>query len=261
MSGRSSKRGFTLAELLAVLVVLSVLAAMLFPTCCPARPAARRSACMSNMKQLASAVAMYTSDYDGAYPQAGLRCPDPTQPDGSPGCPNGALVKNGSGEDGQAGGSRYGYAETWQGGGLKVLVPYTKTSYILWCPSAWRSKVVPTPSDPKGYYAAFEWLERPDRVCYPEAKALLLEAYAYHEERDHRNEVEHPKRHDEPGNPERRVNVAFVDGHVKSMDLSTGCSGNPDPLCVGWESCMGPGGNGNYLCSGAGEGAKARDFP
>ena len=253
MSGRSTARGFTLAELLIAVGLLVVLVVILLPVCnCGSRPAARRAACMSNLKQLASAVATYTGDFDGEYPPAGLQCSEPSHPDGSPGCPSGALMQ---------GSNRFGYTETWQGGGLRVLLPYTKTPQVVWCPHSSEVEVTPTPTDPKSYYAAFEWLERPARVRYPEAKVLLLEAYAYHEQRDYRHEVAHPKRHDESGNPERKVNVAFVDGHVKWIDLRQGCSGSSSQQCAGWESCMGPGGNGNYLCSGRGRGAEVPDFP
>ena len=59
------KRGFTLIELLVVIAIIAILAAILFPVFARARSKARQASCLSNMKQLALAAAMYRSDYDG----------------------------------------------------------------------------------------------------------------------------------------------------------------------------------------------------
>lgn len=57
-------RGFTLIELLVVIAIIAILAAILFPVFAQAREAARRASCKSNLKQLGTAVSMYTQDYD-----------------------------------------------------------------------------------------------------------------------------------------------------------------------------------------------------
>jgi len=62
-------RGFTLIELLVVIAIIAILAAILFPVFARAREKARSTACVNNLKQLGTAVAMYRSDYDGAMPQ------------------------------------------------------------------------------------------------------------------------------------------------------------------------------------------------
>jgi prepilin-type N-terminal cleavage/methylation domain-containing protein len=56
--------GFTLIELLIVIAIIALLAAILFPVFSRARESARRSSCLSNMKQLGAATLMYTQDYD-----------------------------------------------------------------------------------------------------------------------------------------------------------------------------------------------------
>ncbi len=61
-------QGFTLIELLVVIAIIAILAAILFPVFARAREKARISSCQSNMKQLATAFAMYRSDYDGRMP-------------------------------------------------------------------------------------------------------------------------------------------------------------------------------------------------
>ena len=58
------RSGITLIELLVVLAIIAILAAILFPVFAKAREAARRSTCLSNTKQLGTAILMYAGDYD-----------------------------------------------------------------------------------------------------------------------------------------------------------------------------------------------------
>jgi len=62
------RKGFTLIELLVVIAIIAILAAILFPVFARAKAKARQASCMSNMKQIALAFLMYTSDYDGKFP-------------------------------------------------------------------------------------------------------------------------------------------------------------------------------------------------
>src|ERR687883_223432 len=61
------KSGFTLIELLVVIAIIAILAAILFPVFAQARDKARAAACLSNGKQLGTAVMMYTQDYDEQF--------------------------------------------------------------------------------------------------------------------------------------------------------------------------------------------------
>lgn len=61
---------FTLIELLVVIAIIAILAAILFPVFAQAKEAAKKISCVSNLKQNSTAVAMYTTDYDGAFPQS-----------------------------------------------------------------------------------------------------------------------------------------------------------------------------------------------
>lgn len=62
------RRGFTLIELLVVIAIIAILASILFPVFARARESARQTACRSNVKQIITAVQMYTNDYDEAHP-------------------------------------------------------------------------------------------------------------------------------------------------------------------------------------------------
>jgi prepilin-type N-terminal cleavage/methylation domain-containing protein/prepilin-type processing-associated H-X9-DG protein len=60
----SPRRAFTLIELLIVIAIIALLAAILFPVFARARENARRSSCQSNLKQLGLTMTMYSQDYD-----------------------------------------------------------------------------------------------------------------------------------------------------------------------------------------------------
>jgi prepilin-type N-terminal cleavage/methylation domain-containing protein len=64
----SRKSGFTLIELLVVIAIIAILAAILFPVFAQAREQARKTSCISNVKQVNLAVVMYVQDYDESLP-------------------------------------------------------------------------------------------------------------------------------------------------------------------------------------------------
>ncbi|MGP0073551.1 MAG: prepilin-type N-terminal cleavage/methylation domain-containing protein [Bryobacteraceae bacterium] len=63
------KKAFTLIELLVVIAIIAILAAILFPVFAQAKLAAKKTASISNQKQMGLALLMYTNDYDDTYPR------------------------------------------------------------------------------------------------------------------------------------------------------------------------------------------------
>jgi prepilin-type N-terminal cleavage/methylation domain-containing protein len=61
-------RGFTLVELLVVIGVVALLAALLVPTLASAKDKVRRVSCLSNLRQVGLAIHLYADEQDGNIP-------------------------------------------------------------------------------------------------------------------------------------------------------------------------------------------------
>lgn len=102
---RRAASAFTLIELLVVIAIIAILAAILFPVFAQAREKARQTSCLSNEKQMGTAMLMYVQDFDEQFPM--LQWYDAA---GQPIIWNSAIypyVKNGQGNT--VGGTTYYY--------------------------------------------------------------------------------------------------------------------------------------------------------
>lgn len=197
---RFHRRGFTLIELLVVIAIIAILAAILFPVFARAREAARTTQCVSNMRNIGMAMAMYAQDNDEIH-VAPLK--------GAPG--SDSLNNN----------------PTWD----RLIQPYIKNQGILACPSDAYSRTVNTVfgrtkrSFTMPGYLGWEWNNNNRqfdvplaKIEYPAATVSLFErdncygdteGWNWCSVGDGSNEFAY--RHNS------RANVLYADGHVKSV--------------------------------------------
>ncbi len=115
----NARRAFTLIELLVVIAIIAILAAILFPVFARARENARRTSCLSNVKQMGLAMMQYVQDYDETLPLSYYFLPSGTP---ASSFPDGVIW---------ASGGASGEVIYWP----QLLFPYHKSTQVFWCPS------------------------------------------------------------------------------------------------------------------------------
>jgi prepilin-type N-terminal cleavage/methylation domain-containing protein/prepilin-type processing-associated H-X9-DG protein len=112
---KNKGKGFTLIELLVVIAIIALLAAILFPVFARARENARRTSCMSNLKQMGLGVMQYSQDFDEGYPPGNYSWDSTGRPAAEKWAPANLIY--------------------WQ----QIIDPYTKSEQIYVCPSVSRN--------------------------------------------------------------------------------------------------------------------------
>lgn len=182
------RQGFTLIELLVVIAIIAILAAILFPVFARAREKARQSSCLSNLKQIGTALMMYADDNDQTYLRVHGSLP------GNPG---------------------HDEVLPW----YPSLQPYVKNDKIFRCPS--HPKQYPSNDTDyviNGYFACatpMSYFPAPAQtICFAE-RSDDTGAFGYHpwepDSPDHFSAHICPNRHNNGSN------YAFADGHAKWM--------------------------------------------
>jgi prepilin-type N-terminal cleavage/methylation domain-containing protein/prepilin-type processing-associated H-X9-DG protein len=190
--------GFTLVELLVVVAVIAILAAILFPAFAQARAQARKAACISNLRQLGAAFTLYADDYDELLPD--YRC-DPMSA--------ARMAETSYRHDRFCCGLGVGPGQITF---ATLLAPMLKSPQVAFCPGD--SDHSPT-GRPVTSYEYKLWLSEghglPEAPS-PTGMALLWEQWAYHGTKG--------------SEWERRsaMNILFLDGHVRWKRLSDSSS-------------------------------------
>jgi prepilin-type N-terminal cleavage/methylation domain-containing protein len=193
--GHGYQRAFTLIELLVVIAIIAILAAILFPVFAQAREKARQASCLSNLKQLGTAVLMYAQDYDERLPN------------------------NNEGKKD---------TQLWSDlAGSGIMDPYVKNKQIWWCPSK-PSKLPPeyknqiydysyclynnTEDVNKHLYPSRMESHSLAEVLYPTQKVLFWETSAYHGNHQYvAYDLKDPR-------PRGDIsNMTMLDGHTKTF--------------------------------------------
>jgi len=117
------KGAFTMVELLVVVSVIAVLAAITFPIYKGAVAASKRAVCLHNFGSIGGAMMMYVTDYDDRVPPVNYKYVNVNDP----------------GDD-----------RTW----VQTLAPYAGDFRLFTCPADTGRDAAGTPSGWEGYYAA-----------------------------------------------------------------------------------------------------------
>lgn len=199
------KRAFTLIELLVVIAIVAILAAVLFPVFAQAKEAAKKTASLSNLRQIGLAWQMYAGDADDGACRAWISTP----------------------------GKTYYWWGSWDGTTLREeegpLFPYTKGKGIQADPSFPNGLRTAVGFTGYGYNYAYlspytgeavslTRIAKPaETVCF--ASSARVNNWAFSAPTLEANPLLDPPSYDYPGFQGRhagRGNIAWCDGHASS---------------------------------------------
>ena len=204
---RKNFRGFTLIEILVVVAIIIILAAILLPSIFRAKDSVIQTKCASNLRQIGLAFSMYTQDNDDTLPMGAYMTNTLTPP----------VVVVPTPLQGQP------YRITWRD--ILTNCQYIKTYEIYVCPAA--------PNHDYQYsYGVNRWIVpwcdpdhqtvvKIDSIPYPTNTALVSEKKGYDWPIFLPLQEEAINPFYRPMDPRHanRLNLLFLDGHVKSVGV------------------------------------------
>jgi len=242
------RKAFTLIELLVVIAIIAILASILFPVFARARENARRTSCLSNLKQIGLGMMMYTQDYDERYPLPMWQSPSTIgstsqassahtfieQSPRNPATPAGIFTFS-------PGDGRKNFY-SW----MDFIFPYVKSTQLFICPSfvvhysGWQRTDTPS----YGYnrnisnhkpYSPWKAPQSMAAIDTPAQTPLVYEAPSLYHTVDSTDATLCSSTYLNPSDPHYEVfwphlagsNIAFADGHAKwyTRGSSALCSG------------------------------------
>jgi prepilin-type N-terminal cleavage/methylation domain-containing protein/prepilin-type processing-associated H-X9-DG protein len=262
---KRTQNGFTLIELLVVIAIIAILAAILFPVFAQAREQARKTACLSNLKQLGLAALMYVEDYDETWPCMYLEAARLV--------PNDIYSEVYNGHVGPSDDFEVQYVKT--SSYMAQFMPYIKSAALFKCPSDsgadpnvvvgqrftsyhWKFYPMSVPFSPgyaddikPSYAKSVVPLASTEKV----AQAFILsEIIPYHDFR--KDPAAAGTVWDSAAwLPDCKMNFTFMDGHVKTYTSSAAVfpyygwlSGNAHVFDIHWPRCIPPHGGAEMPC-------------
>jgi len=216
-----SRAGFTLIELLVVIAIIAILASILFPVFSRARESARKAACISNLKQLGTAVLLYCGDYDGMLPSSILYLAPGARPTVTSGNWNSNNFELFAKVRGTLPPPPTAEAQSWP----MLLFSHMKNWDIVWCPSDPNKNGDPSSTISYFWKAAVDYAwwgdgmttaRREGDFSFPSEQMLLYEHSGWHWGDAGRGLSDGVT-----------LNMVFIDGHAATKRLREACGAKP----------------------------------
>lgn len=220
-AAKPRRSAFTLIELIVVIEIIAILAAILFPVFASAREKARQATCTSNVRQVGMAWLQYIQDYDEQYPPRNAI----TKPDGTASTDYALQPQPAAGAFPCKPCRMQDLKTSKPFDASAFAMPYVKSTGMFHCPSD--TGISGVPAEPTGGKPVWQMegtsyclntvvtrVGSPAAIPYPADTYLGAEVYSWHYQSSNASNLWSTR----SGAPTRVT--YFCDGHVKSVGES-----------------------------------------